>query len=482
MAVLREHRSETPASTAHSGRNTLIRYCVPFVLCLGLAVIRTHGISQSFWLHGDQIRDWTIALGPWHDLPLSGTPSTVGGRAAGPIFYWTLWLIRSVIGPATDDLPHAGGIGLSIIQSLADGVLLLAIWSRFGSLVLALAIVLAGATSPFDMALSATIWNPPLAVSLVKLAMAAVLAAGTQPSCWRALGATVLAWLAVQAHSASIFVALPLMGAFVVRELTTKKWATAARTAGTIAVTVLILEIPFLLDLILHPSGPAIPTRVVEDLLKTIGDPGSLRLQAAAVGVGGAFQQFLLTPWASGWFFPLTLACAAAALWRVRRDLALASISVAPIACAVAGFAAWQGSFDSYWFLPLLPSFVLMVALGLTAIPGPRTTFAVGSVALVVVALVQPARFSSSRLLFRMEEYGALAQGSREVRRRMPAIRSLDVRFPLPPTTDPLFLYRNVLGGRVEPDAEYMAVIERSGRVEIRQVPAPDATTPNRFF
>ena len=53
----------------------------------------------------------------------------------------------------------------------------------------------------------------------------------------------------------------------------------------------------------------------------------------------------------------------------------------------------------------------------------------------------------------------------------MPTIRSLEMRFPLPPTTDPLFLYRNVLGGRVEPDAEYMAVIERSGHVEFRRVP-----------
>jgi hypothetical protein len=142
----------------------------------------------------------------------------------------------------------------------------------------------------------------------------------------------------------------------------------------------------------------------------------------------------------------------------------------------VAGFAAWQGSFDSYWFLPLQPAFVLMIALGLTAIPDPRTTFAVGSVTLVVVALVQPARFSSSRLLFRMEEYGALAQGSREVRRRMPTVRSLEMGFPLPPTTDPLFLYKNVLGGRVEPDAEYLAVIERSGHVEFRRVPVSERT------
>jgi hypothetical protein len=70
-----------------------------------------------------------------------------------------------------------------------------------------------------------------------------------------------------------------------------------------------------------------------------------------------------------------------------------------------------------------------------------------------------------------MEEYGALVQGSREVRRRLPAIRALEVRFPLAPTVDPLFLYTTVLGGRIAADAEYVAVLERSGRAAFRRSP-----------
>ena len=41
---------------------------------------RTHGISDAFWLRGDQVRDWTLALGPFADLPRSGVPSTAGSQ------------------------------------------------------------------------------------------------------------------------------------------------------------------------------------------------------------------------------------------------------------------------------------------------------------------------------------------------------------------------------------------------------------------
>ncbi len=101
-----------------------------------LVFLRTRGVSVSFWLLGDQIRDWSVALGSWSDLPLAGTPSVAGGTTLGPVFYWTLWGIRHAVGPWTDNLPHAGSIGLSIIQSFADGVLLAALWKRLGSFVL----------------------------------------------------------------------------------------------------------------------------------------------------------------------------------------------------------------------------------------------------------------------------------------------------------------------------------------------------------
>jgi len=65
---------------------------------------RTHDITQSFGLGGDQMRDWQVALRPLTSLPLSGVSSTAGGNTIGPIYYWILWSIARVIGPFVDYL------------------------------------------------------------------------------------------------------------------------------------------------------------------------------------------------------------------------------------------------------------------------------------------------------------------------------------------------------------------------------------------
>jgi hypothetical protein len=54
-----------------------------FVLTL---VMRTYGVSQHFWLLGDQIRDWAIALRPFSELPLVGPPTHFCGYTIGPAF------------------------------------------------------------------------------------------------------------------------------------------------------------------------------------------------------------------------------------------------------------------------------------------------------------------------------------------------------------------------------------------------------------
>jgi hypothetical protein len=168
-----------PATPSSSLRRTA---AIGLLLFTYLVFARTRHISETFWLLGDQVRDWSIALGSWRELPFTGTPSTGGGASLGPVFYWLLWVIRLVVGPWTENLPHAGGIGLSIVHSVADIILFVAIARRLQSTWLSLAIVLLAATAPYDMALTATIWNPPLAVALVKLATAVVLWAGETPS------------------------------------------------------------------------------------------------------------------------------------------------------------------------------------------------------------------------------------------------------------------------------------------------------------
>jgi len=178
--------------------------------------IRVYDIADTFLMLGEQTRDWAIALGGITELPLTGAPSTAGGRGFGPVYYWILWLGRNLVGPFTDFLPHAGGVTVALLQSSADTWLLVVLWRRVGPF-LALAMCLTIASAPFDIAISSVIWNPPVAAALIKMATAMALDLGETPPRWKIAATTALAWFAVQAHLSAIFVAAPLMAALAAR-------------------------------------------------------------------------------------------------------------------------------------------------------------------------------------------------------------------------------------------------------------------------
>ena len=188
--------------------------------------IRTYDVASTFLMLGEQTRDWTIALGSVTELPLAGAPSTAGGRGFGPAYYWLLWIGRVTIGPFLDNLPHAGGIIVALLQSIADTWLLVAL-SRRVHWSLALAMCLLIASAPFDIAISSVIWNPPVSAALIKMATASALSI-SPPTPLRGAGETgssggsvaltaALAWMAVQAHLSAIFVAAPLLAALAIQ-------------------------------------------------------------------------------------------------------------------------------------------------------------------------------------------------------------------------------------------------------------------------
>ena len=119
-------RLRAAAAAAPAAR---LRIGLPTATFVLTALARTWHINRHFWMLGDQIRDWSIALGPITSLPLVGPATHVGGYTIGPAFYWILWLIRVVVGPWFQNLPHAGGIGQALLQSGVDALLLLAVWN-----------------------------------------------------------------------------------------------------------------------------------------------------------------------------------------------------------------------------------------------------------------------------------------------------------------------------------------------------------------
>ena len=187
---------------------------------------------------GDQIRDWGIALGPFSELPLVGPATHVGGYTIGPAFYWILWAIRVTVGPWFENLPHAGGIGQAIVQSAADALLLVAIWRRTGSVWIALASVILIATSAYDVALAALVWNPMMGSALAKIATALVLLGWPSRSLIGVAVTAAVAWSAVHSYTGAIFTTVGVFVAILAGLWCRGEHARAARSAAVIAIVV----------------------------------------------------------------------------------------------------------------------------------------------------------------------------------------------------------------------------------------------------
>lgn len=452
-----------PGAWVHRHRATLL------IAALGVYtfIIRVYGIQQHFWMYGDQMRDWLIAVGPMRDLPLVGTPSTAGGTSLGPSFYWTLWLIASTLGPLFDYLPHAGGIGLSLLQSLADMLLTYAVWRRLASLTTALAIVLLAASSPHDLAISATIWNPVLAVAFAKAAIALFLLYGREPSVWRMSAVAATAWLAVQAHSGALFVAAALFLWYVARPLLARRYWDAAATAFSLQLVVCLLQVPFLLNLLWRPSTDAAPTAILQAVGQA-GQQGVVSLARSVQAVGGSLDVLISNPWSLSWFVFLLAGCSGVVAFRHRREPDLIVAAVAPMALAMIGFASWTRPFDSYWFLPLVPSAALLLVLAATALPWPRASGAMSAGVLILILAAQPARVARSHEFLRLPEYSALVQGSRQIAKYAQPVAEITADF-VDPEIDREVLFR-LLGGEIREESSLVATINRDGSVSYRQL------------
>jgi len=115
-----------------------------------------------------------------------------------------------------------------------------------------------------------------------------------------------------------------------------------------------------------------------------------------------------------------------------------------------------------------MPSVALTFGLALTAWKPAAMPSAAIFLAAVVAA--QPARFRDAQVINRLPTYGVLVRGSQEIRRRTAEIRSIDIEFPVEPSTQKHYVYERVLHGRVTPTAALAATIHRSGEVEFRRV------------
>ena len=442
-----------------------VRATVAIAFFAYVVLIRTYDITTTFLMLGEQTRDWTIALGGWESIPLTGTPSTAGGRGFGPVYYWILWLGRHLIGPFTDNLPHAGGLTVALLQSIADTWLLVALWRRLPD-TLALAMCLFVASAPFDVGLSAVIWNPPVSAALVKMAIAQMITLGATPPLWRIAAVSATAWLAVQAHSSAAFVSAPLLATLVLPLLLTKQWRRAVQIGSLTVGVIVLLQIPYLVSQLQSPESRVGPAAVI-DSLASGANFDVVKSYSMVVNATGD----LLVHRQGGWTFTwVTLLAAAIVIWRCRRQAEWLALSVGAVATATLLFSTWTRPYDSYWFLTLTSSLTLIYGLAVAALPHARSLQAVSIAVLTAVILWQPARIDESRGFFKYPEYQPMVVGSRELARLAPVLRDIRVTFDVHPTMDKYFMY-GILGGRIDPEARQVAHIYPDGHVTLEPVP-----------
>lgn len=440
----------------------LTRIAVAAVFFSYVLYIRVYDIADTFLMLGEQTRDWAIALGGITELPLTGAPSTAGGRGFGPAYYWILWLGRVIAGPFADYLPHAGGFWVALLQSLADTWLLVVLWQRVGPF-LALAMCLTISSAPFDVAISSVIWNPPVAAALIKMATAMALSLGDAPARWKVGVTAMVAWLAVQTHLSAAFVAAPLLIALAATDLKARRFQRAAVTAGMIAAIVLVLQIPYLINAIRHPEAPMGPTAAIRD----VANVSAFRIDrsyVAVVNITGEVLARQVIPWHLE--IP-TLIVGIITVIRWRRDPVALAVSIGGLLTATVLFATWTRGYDSYWFLTMTAALILTYGLAIAAIPHRLAVHVIGAVLVAVIAWLQPARLDQSKAFFKYPPYRTMRIASYQLAAQEPVLRDIRVNFEgAHPTMDKYFIYQ-ILGGRIDPSAPKRAFVNADGSVSI---------------
>ena len=442
------------------------RMAVAAIFFLYVLYIRVYDIADTFLMLGEQTRDWAIALGGLTELPLVGAPSTAGGRGFGPAYYWILWFGRTLVGPFADNLPHAGGFWVALLQAIGDTSLLIVLWARVGPF-LALAMCLTIASAPFDVAISSVIWNPPVAAALIKMATAMALSLGETAPRWQVGVTSLIAWLAVQVHLSAAFVAAPLIAAIVTRPLLRKgpqrNWRESARLAGMVAAIILVAQVPFFINAIREPGAPIGPTSAIS----SIADAGAFRIDRSYVAVVNITGE-LLARRIDEWPFQIpTLIAGVITVIAWRRDPSALAVSIGGLLMAAVLFAAWTRNYDSYWFLSMTTAMVLTYGLAIAAIPNRMAVNAIGAVLLAGIAWLQPVRIDQSKAFFKYPPYRTMRIASYELAAREPVLRDIRVNFEgAHLTMDKFFIYR-ILGGRIDPAAPRRAFVNADGSVSI---------------
>jgi hypothetical protein len=459
-------------SPAEARSKVLFAFILCLLLCLYSFYFRTFQITEHFHLLGDQVRDWNWAMKPFRELPRVGTPTSQGGYCLGPIFYWTLWLIRVTIGGFYENLPHAGGLGLAAIHSIADGILLLAILKRGIPVIASVAIMLLLVSSPFETSLSGTIWNPGLSVSFIELAAAFFLMIPNSHWVLKTLVTSTAAWLAVQSHTQAIFFALSLLVYLVVEGWIVAGPRPALKRLLIIIAVIVVLQIPYFTEINRHHdlSGEQLGI-VATSFDSLLTKPSSFHPYASFTTLVDALAELFGPHLSRSVVIVLILIAGGALLYGYRTHHEILAVALLPLFLTWLGYSFLSvGTLYTYWFMNLMPSFVLLLLFGFIKSPFRglnKVSPLLGLFVLLLAFVSQPSRLATRAQSVSYPYYAAMVRGAKEIVRNGAPVRSV-IPPSYPNKVEPAYLVQ-WLGGRVEESADLIAVIGEDGGVTYKR-------------
>jgi hypothetical protein len=279
--------------------------------------------------------------------------------------------------------------------------------------------------------------------------------------------AAMFAWMAIQAHLSAAFVGVPLLAALPfhsIADRTANVRRTIIERTAAIAVTVLVLQIPFVVSALREPSAPAGPTAAIAGLV----NPKAFRPWFAFDSVSGITGNLLIPLSDSGAFAIPVLVASLIVVMAYRRDLVLIAVTAGSFVMATLLFTTSTRNFDGYWFITLTTALTMTFGMAVAAIPSTTSVKWIGYALLLIVAWRQPARIEDSKRFFKYPQYGTMLRASRDLVRRAPVVRDITVTFEVHPTMDRTFIY-TILGGRIDPAALYAATVDADGSVRLEE-------------
>ena len=194
------------------------------------------------------------------------------------------------------------------------------------------------ATSGPDATISATIWNPPVAMALMKVGLALVMTVGVGDARSMILTSTILG-LAVQAHTTVLPVVATVLLWWAV--LSAPTWPSVAARAVQAAATIALLQAPWLIDRL--GSRLLTDTAMDRSVVAALTDPiHALRPLANTLGADRRDQRELSVT-VAGPRPGVALIAGATALIAMVRDPLVRVLAIGPLLCTRLLFAIWQG-------------------------------------------------------------------------------------------------------------------------------------------